>query len=133
MNCAWNPAARRYTLRMAIAMAAYVGVLVASLTLLRTRDLQGPLLWLTAVAPAIPIMGVIAAMGAYVTEMADEYQRVKLVRAMIIATGLSLSIFTALGFLENAGAIGKLEGIWAFPVWCACLGLAQAVGAVRDR
>lgn len=133
MDRAWNPAARRYNLRIAVAMTAYVGVLVASLTLLRTRDLQGPLLWLTAVAPAIPVMGAIAAMGAYVAEMTDEYQRMKLVRAMIIATGLSLSIFTALGFLENGGAIGKLEGIWAFPIWCVCLGLAQVVGAVRDR
>lgn len=132
MNCEWNPAARRYLLRMAVAMSAYVAVLVVSLTLLRSRELQGPLLWLIAVAPAIPIMGVIAAMGAHVVEMTDEYQRMRQVRAMIIATGMSLSIFTVLGFLENAGAM-KVDALWAFPVWCGCLGLAQVVGAVLDR
>lgn len=132
MNCEWNPAARRYTVRILAAMTVYAVVLAGSLTLLRSRELEGLVLWLVAAAPALPIFGAIATMGAFVVEIKDEYQRMKLVRAMIVATGLSLSIFTVLGFLENAGAI-QADALWAFPVWCGCLGLAQVVGAVLDR
>ncbi|WP_269716545.1 hypothetical protein [Caulobacter sp. NIBR2454] len=132
MEFSWNPVLRRYLLRFSISMVLYVVVLIASLRLLRTQELQGPLLYLVAVAPALPILGVIWAMGAFVVELKDEYQRMRLVRAMMIATGLSLSIFTVVGFLQNSGAI-QAEPLWAFPIWCACLGLAQVGGRILDR
>lgn len=128
-----DPAGRRYTLRLAAAMLAYMGLLFLSLHLLRTRSLDGALLVAVAAAPALPVMAAIACMGLFIKEMTDEYQRMRLIRSMLIATGLSLGVATFWAFLENAGAVQRPPVFFAFPLWCVCLGLAQGAGKVLDR
>ena len=126
------PYTRRYIMRLTAAMVAYGAVLVASLHLLRTYDLQGVPLYLTAIAPALPIMAVIWAMGMLVVEMTDEYQRMRMVRSMLVATALCLGALTSLAFLENAGAL-MVPTFAAFPLWCACMMAVQAFDALFRR
>jgi hypothetical protein len=94
----------RYTIGMTIWMALYAAALFGSITLIQSQAPTGPLLYLLAVLPALPIGGTILTFLAYI-ERVDEYLRAVLVKRFIIATGLTLFICTAWGFLENnAGA-----------------------------
>ena len=76
-----SPAARRYMKRFIPSMLLYVVVLTGSIMALDRLAPQGPLLWVLAVAPALPILLVIAVMGLYVVEETDEVPRTIAVQA----------------------------------------------------
>ena len=120
-----SPAGKRYLARFTPAMTAYVGVLFASIWWIKHRDPQGPLLWVLALAPALPIIAVIAIMGLYVVEETDEFQRSILVQAMLWGIGVTLAGCTAWGFLENVELVPHLPLYMVFPIFCLAMGLAQ--------
>ncbi len=128
-----SPAAKRYLARFAPAMTAYVGLLFASIWWIKHQDPHGPLLWLLAIAPALPIIAVIAIMGLYVVEETDEFQRSILVQAMLWGLGVTLAGCTAWGFLENVELVAHLPLYMVFPIFCMTMGLAQPLVRRRYR
>lgn len=120
-----SPAMRRYLLRFTPAMLAYVAVLPCSIMLYEHFKPTGPALWAVAVAPALPIVAVIAIMGVYLAEETDEFQRNMSVQALLWAMGVTLAGATVWGFLENFGVVGHPPTYLAFPVFCGAFGLAQ--------
>jgi hypothetical protein len=66
-------------------------------------DIEPWPLWaraMAAVTPALPIGGVLFALMRYLGSEPDEYQRLLMTRAVLIATGLTFFVLTAWGFLE---------------------------------
>lgn len=120
-----SPAMRRYLLRFVPAMLAYVVVLSGSILAFENLRPTGPLLWVVAVAPALPIIAVIAIMGLYLMEETDEFQRGMSVQALLWGMGVTLAGATVWGFLENFGLVGHMPTYLAFPVFCGAFGLAQ--------
>lgn len=125
MNSSNTAAGRRYLVRFFPAMFAYVGVLCGALWAIRTFEPTGPLLWALAVAPAFPVIAVIAIMGLYLIEETDEFIRAVLVQSMLWGIGITLSACTAWGFLENADVVPHIPLYLVFPVFCGSFGLAQ--------
>jgi hypothetical protein len=128
-----SPAAKRYIARFFPAMAAYVGVLFASIWWIRRHAPHGPLLWVLAIAPALPIIAVIAIMGLYLIEEQDEFVRSTLVQAMLWGLGATLAGCTAWGFLENVDLVPHMPLYGVFPIFCAAMGLAQPIVRWRYR
>lgn len=128
-----TPPMRRYLARFVPAMLAYVGVLVGSLWVIRHLAPTGPLVWALAIAPALPIIAVIAIMGLYLIEETDEFIRAMLVQAMLWGIGVTLAGCTAWGFLENVGLVAHLPLFMVFPMFCASMGLAQPLVRWRYR
>jgi len=120
-----TPATRNYLRRFGLAMTIYVVVVMGSLRLVDAYHPKGPLLWLLGVAPAIPIMGVIAAMGLYLMEETDEFLRTVLVQSLLWGIGITMGLGTAWGFLENVEAVPHFPLYLIFPVFCGAFGLAQ--------
>jgi hypothetical protein len=124
-----NPAARRYLKRFVPLMILYtVAVVGVSLWM----DRGGPTGWLryvVAILPALPIVGVIAAMGAFIVEQKDEYQRMLMVKNALIATGFALSVSTAWGFLQAYGLAPPYPGYAAFILFC----IGMIPGALLER
>jgi hypothetical protein len=120
-----SPAMRRYLLRFVPAMLAYVVVLSGSILAFENLRPTGPLLWVVAVAPALPIIAVIAIMGLYLMEERDEFQRGMSVQALLWGMGVTLAGATVWGFLENFGLVEHMPTYLAFPVFCGVFGLAQ--------
>jgi|EndMetStandDraft_6_1072998.scaffolds.fasta_scaffold97136_2 hypothetical protein len=118
-------AGRRYLRRFFPAMTGYVVVLFASLAVIRAYHPDGPVLWLLGVAPAIPLLGVIAAMGLYLMEETDEFLRTVLVQSLLWGIGITMAFCTAWGFLENVGVVPHFPLYLIFPVFCGAFGLAQ--------
>ncbi|EGF89226.1 putative membrane protein [Asticcacaulis biprosthecium C19] len=94
----------QYAIGMSFWMALYVAALFGSIFLIKGLQPTGPLLYVLAVAPALPIGGTIVVFLRYI-DAVDEYVRAVTTRRFVIATGLTLFLCTAWGFMEdNAGA-----------------------------
>ncbi len=50
-----------------------------------------------------------------------------MVRQILWASGLTLSIATAWGFLDNFRLVGHADGYWLIAIWFAGLGLGGIV------
>lgn len=120
-----SPAGRRYMKRFIPAMFAYLLAVFGASFAFRDPGLSGPLAWAIAVAPALPIVAVIAIMGLYIKEETDEFQRNVLVEAMIWGFGVTMTVTTVWGFLEIYVHTPGLQSFWAFPIFCLAMGLSQ--------
>lgn len=126
-------AAKRYLRRFIPMIIAYVVILFAASWAIHGYKPEGAALVTLAVLPALPIIGVLFVIAAYLLEEKDEFLRQRIVTAMMFGTGIVLSVATVLGFLQIGGVIGHVDVFWAFPLWCAAWGVAQCVTALRDR
>jgi hypothetical protein len=115
-------------------MGAYVGVLFAVDAVVR-RGLAPakPWLYLVAAAPAVPVAAVILIVLRYLQEEEDEYQRVLAMRAYVAATGLTLTVTTAWGFLQDFAGLPQISLTHVFVIFCVCQGLATVWTRLRSR
>ena len=132
MNSA-SPAGRRSMARFIPSMIGYTAALFAAVWLINRDMVSGWTLYAVAVAPALFILGVIWAMGMYLVEETDEYIRMRLVRAMMVATGVTLAIASVWGFLEQLADLAHVPAYYGFVIWCGAMGLAQLWFKVTDR
>lgn len=128
-GCA-TPAMRAYNRRSLVMSLGYVLALFVTIGLTDRFTITGPLLWILALLPALPIIGIVWAMARLLIAETDEYQRLRMVRASLVATGLVLVSSTLWGFLEMFGLVPHLW-LWAvFPVWAIGLAIGQLVNRV---
>jgi hypothetical protein len=122
----WTPAFRRYQFRAAFSMAAYVITLFAVAFIMRHPP-SGPLRYVLAVVPALCIVGVIVALGRYLAEESDEYQRYLVVVRILWGTGGTLVATTVWGFLETYAEVPHLPLYMTSVIWFFCFGLAACI------
>jgi len=128
-----SPAGRRYLKRFIPAMVAYLVLIFGASFAFRDPGLSGPLAWAIAVAPALPIVAVIAIMGLYIKEETDEFQRRILIESMLWGFGVTLTVTTVSGFLEMYVHTPGLQSFWAFPIFCLAMGVSQLFVRRRYR
>jgi hypothetical protein len=93
---------------------------------------RGPLAWIVGILPALPIVGIFAAIGAYIVEETDEYLRMLLIRQTLYASGITLSVVTVWGFLESFGLVGHVESYNAAVLWFAGLGIGTVINRITE-
>ena len=120
-------AQRRYVIRIAISMAAYLVTLALAIRLVRDGTLVGPLAWVLAFLPGLSVAGVFWAVGRLLIEETDEFVRMLLVRQVLIATAITLSAATVYGFLENFGLVGHIDAFYIAILWFVGLGVGALV------
>jgi len=129
-----KPAWRRYIIRFTVAMVTYAVVLLAVAYILRSGMAPPkPWLYLVAVAPALPVAAVIVIVLRYLIEEEDEYQRMLNIRAYVAATGLTLTICTGWGFLQDFAGLPKISLTEVFMMFCASQGVATGWTRWRNR
>ena len=123
-----SPAQRRHDRRVGIAMSIYM---VAFFAAVGQRP-GTPLAYAIALIPALAIVATFVAIGRYLIEESDEYLRSRMVRQIILATGLALTFASIWGFLEIAG-LPHLHLYMVVVVWFLGLGLAAAYQCLGER
>ncbi len=118
-----SPANWRYQRRVVILSLFYAAFLIAAVYLFKHHLVSGALAWITATLPALPIIGIFAAMGLYLVDEQDEYVRMLMVRQTLWASGFALSIATVWGFLESFEMVSHVEVYWVSVLWFGGLGL----------
>jgi hypothetical protein len=130
-NCN-NTAQRAYTRRAVPLMIAYVAALFVAIWLHDAMAPTGPIAVALAILPALPLIGMIWAMGRLLVEEQDEYLRSLHVRQFMIATGFMLVVTCVWGFLETFELVPHVPMYWAFITWCAGLGIGTLVNEMRS-
>ncbi|WP_374470812.1 hypothetical protein [Phenylobacterium sp.] len=124
---ALDPAHRRYRFRTLAFMAAYAALCTAWI-FDAFDDVRPPGAWLLALAAAAPLAGQLWATLALMRET-DEYVRGLMAKRFIIASGLSMTLFSAWGFAESFARAPHVEGWFIYSLFWACYALA--CGTVR--
>ena len=120
---------KRYNWRVVWLSLGYAALLIAATYFIKVRLVTGPAAYIVAVLPALPIIGIFAAIGRYLIEEQDEYVRMLMVRQMLWAMGFTLSVATIWGFLDKFGLVGHVDGYWIVVVWY----LGQGIGAIVNK
>jgi hypothetical protein len=132
MSTCTNPAQRAYVRRAVPLMIAYVVALSVAIRLHDTIAPTGPLAVALAILPALPLIGVVWALGRLLVEEQDEYLRSLHVRQFMIATGFMLVVTCIWGFLESFELVPHVPMYWAFILWCAGLGIGTLANELRS-
>lgn len=127
----FTSAQRRYNLRVVGFSVGYVLLLLVAAWLFNHRPPTGPLAYAVAVLPALALLGVVWAMGRYLSEESDEYVRMLETRKSLVATGFMLAVTTVWGFLQAFDLAPRVDLYWAAVLWFGGLGLGGCVQALR--
>lgn len=126
-----SPATRRYLIRMAMLMTAYIVLIFAAGWTFRHTDIAGIPAYALAIAPALPIIGVFWAVMRMLIEEPDEFIRMLQVRQCLFATGFCLTVMTIWEFLQNYDlAAPGHAGFGAAFFWFIGLGLGALYNKV---
>ena len=122
-----NPAAKRYNRRVILLAALYAALLIPAIYGFTHQLVPHWAAYPIAVLPALPIVGILAAIGRYMVEEQDEYLRMLLVRQTLWASGFALSIATAWGFLEAFDLVGHIDAYYISVLWFGGLGFGACM------
>ena len=126
---AWNPAMKRYNLRVIWLSLLYGAFLIAAVYGFKHHLLHAAVAYVAAILPALPIIGIFGAMGRYLVEERDEYVRMIIVRQALWASGFALSVATIWGFLESFDLVGHVNSYYIVIVWFFGL----SVGSIMNK
>jgi hypothetical protein len=125
MTCLPKTAAtRRYLIRFAIAMAAYILLIALDGVCFRMYHPTGALAYGLAILPALAIIGQIVIVGIYLAEEKDEFQRNLFVQVLLWGLGGVLAFTSVWGMLESFTHIRHFEPTWTFSVFWFFVGVS---------
>ena len=122
-----NPAMKRYNWRVIWLSLIYAVFLIGAVYGFKHNLFSGPIAYVAAVLPALPIIGIFGAMGRYLVEERDEYIRMILVRQTLWASGFALSVATVWGFLESFNMVEHVDAYSVAIVWFFGLGVGSII------
>ena len=123
-----TPAWCRYNVRVTWLSLLYALFLVGAVYGFKHQLLvDGPAAYGAAILPALPIIGIFAAIGRYLVEEQDEYIRMLMIRQTLWASGIALSLATIWGFLESFELVGHIEAYYVAVLWFAGLGIGGLI------
>jgi hypothetical protein len=125
--------AKRYQRTVMIEMGAYLAIIAGVTLYVRHDRPAGWVLYAVAALPSVPILGVLIAMGQYLRDETDEYQRNVLVRCLLIGTAVVLAVTAFFGFLRSFHWKGELPPFTEFVLFWLVMGGAQAYYRFADR
>lgn len=126
-------AGKRYVRDTLIVMTGYVVTLLGVTRYFHHAHPTGPVAYIAAILPALPIVAVFALIGRYMIEEQDEYLRMLLVRQSLVATAFAMTVATIWGFLENFRLVPHVDAYFAAILWFAGLGFGSGVNALWAR
>lgn len=129
-----TPAQRAHTRRVLWLFLAY-GVILPPLIWLRShRHISDLLLMVMAAAAALPVLGIFASWGRYLSDERDEYHQAMTLRRMAVATNATMGAAVVWGFLQAFGVMPLVEAYWIPFVWVVIQGFNGCIAFLgRDR
>lgn len=126
-----TPASRRYNWRVLWLSLFYMLFLFTAVYGFKHHMVKGVAAYFIAALPALPIIGIFAAIGRYLVEEQDEYVRMLMVRQTLCASGFALSVATIWGFLDNFELVGHVDGYWVAVLWFFGLGIGSIANKIK--
>jgi hypothetical protein len=127
-----NPALRRYSQRLSVAMAVYVATILIAASYAKGRT-HGPLAYALAALPGLAVIAILVAIGLYLREEKDEFLRAIQTEALLWSCGITLAVATSWGFLQMFTDIYRAPLCFIFALFCFVWGVAAAIIQRRYR
>ena len=122
-----TPAQRAHTRRILWLLLVYAIVLPPLVWIRAHTAVAGPLPMVMAVAAALPVLGIFASWGRYLSEERDEYHQTLALRRIAVATNATMGAAVVWGFLQAFGAMPLVEAYWIPLVWVVIQGFQACV------
>ena len=117
-----TPAQRAHTRRILWLLLAYAVILPPLIWLRAHRHISDPLLLAMALLASIPVLGIFASWGRYVSDERDEYHQALTLRRIATATNATMGAAVVWGFLQAFGVMPLVEAYWVPFVWVVLQG-----------
>ncbi|HEY0026623.1 MAG TPA: hypothetical protein VGC35_02020 [Allosphingosinicella sp.] len=123
-----STARKRYNMSVLGCSTGYACALFGAVSYFNNHpDARSATAYAAAIVPALLVVGIFVAIGRYLVEERDEYQRLLMVRQSLVASGLALSVATIWGFLESFGLAPHVDAYWIAVIWFGGLGVGDCV------
>jgi hypothetical protein len=129
----FTPAQRAHTRRILWLLLAYLIVLPPLVWLHAHRHIGPTLSGVMAIAASIPLLGIFASWGRYLSDERDEYHQALTLRRIAVATNATMGAAIVWGFLQAFGVMPLIEAYWVPFVWVVFQGFAGCVAAFSRR
>ena len=118
-----TPAQRAHVRRILWLLLAYAIVLPPLIWLRATHQVSSTLLLAMAIGASLPVLGIFASWGRYVSDERDEYHQALTLKRIAIATNATMGAAVVWGFLQAFGAMPLVEAYWVPFVWVVIQGM----------
>jgi len=118
-----NPVVRRFYLRTLAANAIYIVLTICIALYFYKFHPHGPLATVLALLPAVALLGFIIAIGLYLIEDKDEFQRNQMVDVLLWGLGGVLVFTSAWGSLETFTHIRHFNPSLTYQIFWLCVAI----------
>jgi len=125
----FTPAQRAHTRRVLWLLLIYVIVLPPLVWMRANTAVAGYIPALMGIAASLPVLGIFASWGRYLSDERDEYHQTLTLRRNAIATNATMGAAVVWGFLQAFGAMPLVEAYWVPFVWVVIQGMFGCAGA----
>jgi hypothetical protein len=126
-----SKARRRYIFRLFPTMVVYLVFLFIAQWTFHHLHPTGPLVYLLAILPALPLIGSLAIVGLYIAEESDEFERSIVIQSMLWGLGGALSVNTIWGLLEDFAKAPHVSTFYVYLFFWIIMGISQPIIRLR--
>lgn len=128
-----TPAQRAHTRRIMWLLLVYALVLPPLFWLRATHHVGDGLLLAMAIIASVPVLGMFASWGRYVSDERDEYHRSLTLGRIAVATNVTMGAAVIWGFLQAFGVMPLIETYWVPFVWVVMQGMFGCIEAFARK
>lgn len=128
-----SPAVKRYTAGVALTMTGYVLAVLGTSTFVHHHHPNGFEVYLLAAIPSFCIFAMLGVVAIYLRDEKDEYQRMLVVRSILVAAFVILAMSAFTDFLRSYGDLPGLPPFAEFVSFWIIFAIAQGVQSIGNR
>lgn len=128
-----TPAQRAHTRRILWLLLAYAIILPPLVWIRANTAVAGFIPALMAIAASLPVLGIFASWGRYLSDERDEYHQTLALRRIAVATNATMGAAAVWGFLQAFGAMPLVETYWIPCLWVLMQGMFGCIAGFSRR
>ena len=129
----FTPAARAHTRRVLWLLLVYTLILPPLVWLRATRHISDAVVVAMAILASLPVLGIFASWGRYLSDERDEYWQALALRRVAVATNATMGAAVVWGFLQAFGVMPLVEAYWIPTVWVLMQGIFGLLDVFAGR
>ena len=129
----FTPAARAHTRRVLWLLLVYALILPPLVWLRATRHISDAIVVAMAILASLPVLGIFASWGRYLSDERDEYWQALALRRVAVAANATMGAAVVWGFLQAFGVMPLVEAYWIPTVWVLMQGMFGLIDVFASR
>lgn len=129
----YTPAQRAHIRRIIWLLVIYAVILPPLIWVRANTALAGYIPVLMAILASLPVLGIFASWGRYLSDERDEYHQALTLRRIAVATNATMGTAVVWGFLQAFGAMPLVEAYWIPLIWVLIQGVGGCIASASRR